>query len=188
MLDQATWREAHERGLRWPDYLRAHASRTAGWRHHVEAASVAPAHRAMLGSFTRRMNVLVLTGAWCGDCAVQCPMLAAIGEACPAADVRFLEQADHAGLAARLRINAGTRVPTVVWCAEDHEFCSLMGDRTLARYRAMAARQLGASCPLPGASVPADEAAATLAGWVDEFERVQLMLRLSPRLRERHGD
>jgi hypothetical protein len=79
-------------------------------------------------------------------------------------------------------------VPTVVWCAEDFEFCSVQGDRTLARYRAMAARQLGAACPLPAASVPADEAAATMQGWIDEFERVQLMLRLSPRLRQRHGD
>ncbi len=188
MLDPETWSAAHAAGLRWPDYLRAHASRTAGWTHHLDAARVDPGHRTMLAGFTRRMNVLVLTGAWCGDCAVQCPMLGAIGEACPAADVRFLEQADHADLAARLRINAGTRVPTVVWCAEDFEFCSLMGDRTLARYRAMAARQLGAVCPLPGAAVPADEAAATLAGWVDEFERVQLMLRLSPRLRQAHGD
>ena len=87
-----------------------------------------------------------------------------------------------------MRINAGTRVPTVIWCAEDFEFCALLGDRTLARYRAMAARQLGAACPLPGAPVAADEAAATVQGWIDEFERVQLMLRLSPRLRQLHGD
>jgi hypothetical protein len=36
--------------------------------------------------------------------------------------------------------------------------------------------------------VPPDEAAATMQGWIDEFERVQLMLRLSPRLRQVHGD
>ena len=194
MLEPATlpdterWRRAHAAGVPWNDYLAAHASRTAGWTAHLAAARVTDAQSRLLGGFTRRMNVLVLTGAWCGDCAVQCPMLAAIGAACPAADVRFLEQAAHAELAERLRINAGTRVPTVVWCAEDFEFCALLGDRTLARYRAVAARQLGASCPLPGAPVGADEAAATLQGWVDEFERVQLMLRLSPRLRQVHGD
>jgi hypothetical protein len=194
MLESATlpdterWRRAHAAGLGWNDYLAAHASRTAGWGSHMAAARTTDAQARLLASFTRRMNVLVLTGAWCGDCAVQCPMLAAIGAACPVADVRFLEQAAHAQLAESLRINAGTRVPTVVWCAEDFEFCALLGDRTLARYRAMAARQLGASCPLPGAPVGADEAAATLQGWVDEFERVQLMLRLSPRLRQLHGD
>jgi hypothetical protein len=115
-------------------------------------------------------------------------MLGAIAAACPVADVRFLEQADHMQLAERMRINGGTRVPTVIWCAEDHHFCSMLGDRTLARYRSIAARQLGASCPLPWAKVEADEAAATMQGWIDEFERVQLMLRVSPRLRQIHGD
>jgi hypothetical protein len=27
-----------------------------------------------------------------------------------------------------------------------------------------------------------------MQGWIDEFERVQLMLRVSPRLRQIHGD
>jgi hypothetical protein len=79
-------------------------------------------------------------------------------------------------------------VPTVIWMAEDFEFVSLLGDRTLPRYRAMAARQLGPACPLPGAALPADEAAATMQAWLDEFERVQLILRLSGRLRQKHGD
>jgi hypothetical protein len=34
----------------------------------------------------------------------------------------------------------------------------------------------------------AEETAATLQDWLDEFERVQLMLRLSTRLRQKHGD
>ena len=192
MLDVASethaWRQAHGAGLRWQDYLSAHRDRTAGWGGHLAAARLTEPQRTLLAGFTRRMPVIVLTGAWCGDCAVQCPMLGAIAEACPAADVRFLEQAAHMALAERVRICGGTRVPTVVWCAEDFEFCAIQGDRTLARYRAMAARQLGASCPLPAASIPADEAAATMQGWIDEFERVQLMLRLSPRLRALHGD
>ena len=36
---------------------------------------------------------------------------------------------------------------------------------------------------------PAAEAlAATTAEWLAEFERAQLILRLSPRLRSKHGD
>jgi hypothetical protein len=76
----------------------------------------------------------------------------------------------------------------VLFLAEDHELCSVFGDRPLNRYRALAARQLGASCPtgivLPGT----DETAATLQDWLNEFERVQLMLRLSARLRQKHND
>jgi len=76
----------------------------------------------------------------------------------------------------------------VVFMNEDFEFVGLAGDRTLSRYRALAARMLGASCPLPGAPVPEDEIAATLQDWVEEFERAQLLLRLSGKLRQRHGD
>ena len=188
MTDPTTWQAAHSAGVHWNEYLAAHADRTAGWTAHIAAAKVTPAQHALLSSFVRRMNVIVITGAWCGDCAVQCPMLGAIAAACPVADVRFLEQADHMQLAERMRINGGTRVPTVIWCAEDHHFCSMLGDRTLARYRSIAAKQLGSSCPLPWAKVAADEAAATMQGWIDEFERVQLMLRVSPRLRQIHGD
>jgi hypothetical protein len=61
-------------------------------------------------------------------------------------------------------------------------------DRTLARYRGLARRQLGPSCELPWAEIPADESAAVLQEWLNEFERVQWMLRLSPRLRQKHGD
>jgi hypothetical protein len=85
-------------------------------------------------------------------------------------------------------ICGGRRVPTVLFLNEDFEFVSILGDRSLTRYRAMAAKQLGASCPLPGAPVPADEIAATRQDWLNEFERVQLVLRLSPKLRERYND
>ena len=188
MLDSSTWKSEHSAGLTWQNYLAAHADRTAGWKAHIAAARLTAEQGVHLASFKRRMNVLVLTGAWCGDCAVQCPMIGAVAAACPVADVRFLEQADHADLADQLRICGGTRVPTVVWCSEDFHFCSILGDRTLARYRSIAARQLGASCPLPWATVATDEATATLQGWLEEFERVQLMLRTSPRLRQLHGD
>jgi hypothetical protein len=79
-------------------------------------------------------------------------------------------------------------VPVVVFMNEDFDFVAFAGDRTLARYRALAGRLLGPSCPLPGVAVPADEVGATLQDWVDEFERVHLLLRLSPKLRQRHGD
>lgn len=82
----------------------------------------------------------------------------------------------------------GDRVPVVVVMSEDFDFCALLGDRSLSRYRAKAERELGAACAT-GLVVPAgEELAATLADWVDEIERVQLMLRLSPRYRKKYGD
>lgn len=139
--------------------------------------------------FTRRVNVLVVSGIWCGDCVAQCPMLYRIEQANPGSvTVRFVDRDQHLALAEQVRICGGLRVPTAIFMNEEMEFVSLLGDRTLARYRAIAAKKLGAMCPLPGARVPEEELAATLQDWVDEFERVHLLVRLSPKLRQKHGD
>ena len=45
------------------------------------------------------------------------------------------------------------------------------------RYRARAARQVGPSCPTGIVAPGADELAATLQDWLDEFERVLAELR-----------
>lgn len=82
----------------------------------------------------------------------------------------------------------GLRVPVVLILNEDFDVLSVEGDRSLARYRALAARQLGPACPLPGAPVPDDEVAATRQDWVDAFERAHLMARLSTKLRQRYAD
>ena len=87
-----------------------------------------------------------------------------------------------------LSINGGHRVPVVVFLSEDGFEVSRYGERTLSTYRRMAAEQLGPACPT-GFVPPADEAlAAVTAEWLAEFERAQLILRLSPRLRAMHGD
>jgi len=72
--------------------------------------------------------------------------------------------------------------------AEDFALCSWYGDRSLTRYRRLAQRQLGPACST-GLFVPDEqELALTLTDWMNEFERIQLMLRLSTRLRQKHQD
>lgn len=159
------------------------------WNAFRQRVHLTSAQAALLASFSRRVNVLVVSGVWCGDCVQQCPMLDAIAKANPKTiDLRFVDRDQHADLAAHVRICGGNRVPVAIFLNEDFDFLALAGDRTLTRYRALAERQLGAACPLPGAPVPPDEIAGTLQDWVDEFERVQLMLRLSGKLRQRYGD
>ncbi len=162
------------------------------WRQLFDRARLTAEQQRLIAGFSREMHVLVISGVWCGDCAQQCPLLQRIAEANPdRIKLRFITRAPGAAqpdLGLPLRINGGDRVPIVIFLAEDDEFVSLYGDRTLSRYRALAARQLGPACPLPGARIPDDEIAATLQDWLDEFERVQLLLRLSGRLREKHGD
>jgi len=119
----------------------------------------------------------------------QGPLIQRIAEANPQSiDLRWLDRDEHMDLQEQVSINAGHRVPILVFCAEDYEPVFWYGDRTLNRYRAMARKQLAGACPLPGAAVDDDELAATLQDWLDQFERAHLLLRLSSRLRQKHGD
>ncbi len=176
--------------LPYEAYLRTGtAEQQRRWQQVYEASQVTPAQAETARGFARDLKVLVVSGIWCGDCVQQCPLMARIAEANPARiDLRLLDRDEHRDLADRVRLNGGDRVPVVLFAAEDFEFCGLYGDRTLARYRALAARQLGPSCPTGITAPEQGEVAATLADWFNEFERMQLMLRLSARLRQKHND
>lgn len=190
MITPELLRATFDAGLSYPDYLRsAKPTEIDGWRRFDAAVRLLPEQAELIRGFVRSVNILVSSGTWCGDCVQQVPMLARFEEANPQrVKLRIVDRDVHADFSSRIKICGGARVPVVVFVNEDFEFLSLLGDRTLARYRAAAARQLGASCPLPGAPVPADEVEATLADWLGELERVQLLLRLSTKLRQRHGD
>jgi thiol-disulfide isomerase/thioredoxin len=159
------------------------------WTQVYDAAHLTAAQQELVGGFVREMKILIFSGIWCGDCVQQCPLLQRIAEANPQhIQLRLIDRDEHKDLSSQLRINAGDRVPVTLFMAEDFEFCAAFGDRSLNRYRALAQKQLGASCPTGIAPPAADELAGTLADWLNEFERIQLMLRLSPRLRRTRGD
>lgn len=152
-------------------------------RFHLTAAQ-----SALLAGFVRRMPVICLAGAWCGDCVNQCPAFDHFARASAAIDLRFLDRDARPDVRDALAINGGHRVPVVVFLSEDGQEVARYGERTLSIYRKLAADQLGSTCPT-GLVPPSDDlTAATLAEWLAEFERVQLLLRLSPRLRVKHGD
>lgn len=159
------------------------------WQQVYDAAQITAAQKSLVAGFVRQMNVLIISGIWCGDCVQQCPLIARIAEANSARiSLRILDRDEHRDLAEAFRVNAGDRVPVALLLAEDFEFCAAFGDRTINRCRALAQRQLGAACPTGIVGPDKEELNATLADWLAEIERVQLMLRLSPRLREKYGD
>jgi hypothetical protein len=150
--------------------------------------SLSAGQSELLGSFTRRMPVICLTGAWCGDCINQCPVFDYFARDSSAIDLRFLDRDALPEVREALMINGGQRVPVVVFLSEDWHEVSRYGERTLSIYRKLAADQLGPSCPT-GLVPPATEAIQAIAAeWLAEFERAHLILRLSPRLRAKHGD
>ena len=159
------------------------------WQQVYAAAQLTEVQKQLVAGFVRDMKVLIVSGVWCGDCIQQCPLLQRIAEANPSRiDLRLLDRDQHRDLTEKVRINTGDRVPVALFLAEDHELCSVFGDRTLNRYRALAARHLGPSCPTGIVPPGAEELAVTLQDWLNEFERVQLMLRLCDRLRQKHRD
>lgn len=190
MLDPALLRSKFDAGLPYSDYVATgKPEHQPNWHAFHEGTALTDAQRELVSAFTREVNALVVSGTWCGDCVQQLPFLDHIERANPErVRVRFVDRDEHMDLAERLTICSGTRVPVCVLMNEDFDFLALVGDRTLNRYRAMAAKQLGGACPLPGASLDAGEVASTRQDWVDAVERAHLICRLSTKLRQRHGD
>ncbi len=184
------WSRVFHDSLPYEVFLERHASPAARmrWDSIRDRVQFEPAQRSLLESFGRRMPLVCLAAGWCGDCAQQCPIVAAIARATRNVDLRFLEQNAHPAVRDALSINGGKRLPVFVFLSEDWYEVSRYGDRTLSIYRRMAADQLGSGCPT-GLVPPSEEWIRTVTQeWLDEIERVHILLRLSTRLREKHGD
>ena len=184
------WSNLFAEALPYAAFLDRHA--TAAQRSRWDAMharfALTAEQAALLGGFVRRMPVLCLAGAWCGDCINQCPIFDHFARAAPAIDLRLLDRDARPEVRDALAINGGHRVPVVVFLSEDFQEVARYGERTLSPYRRLAADQLGPACPT-GLVPPADDATArVVAEWLAEFERAQLILRLSPRLRSKHND
>ncbi len=161
----------------------AHKTR---WDRTRQAVVLTAEQRTLLASFTRETNILMLAGAWCGDCAGNCPIFEAFADAAPVLKIRYLDRDAFPAAQAELKINGGDRVPVAVFFSEDGFEVSRYGERTLASYRRMVAEVTGEAC---GTGIVGPEhLAAITADWLREVERVQWVLRLSPRLRRLHGD
>jgi thiol-disulfide isomerase/thioredoxin len=177
-------------GLTYDDFLEKHGSpeHRRRWADLHERIALSDAQRALIQSFHREMHVLCLAGAWCGDCVNQCPIFDHIARANERIQIRYFDRDTHPELAAELKVCGGARVPVVVILSEDGFEVSRFGDRTLAKYRKLAADQFGPACPTGLLPPDGDLLAAVTQEWVDIFERAQLILRTSARLREKHGD
>ena len=179
-----------QQALPYGDFLAAHASpdQQQRWQQMADSVELGSDQRQLLGSFTRQMKVLCIAGAWCGDCVDQCPILRSFEEASSVIQLRFIDRDIDDSFQQQMLMCGGARVPQVIFLSEDGEFVGRYGDRTLARYREMAASQLGASCPTGIVLPDRSTTEAVTAEWLDQFERIHLVLRTSPRLRELHGD
>jgi thiol-disulfide isomerase/thioredoxin len=177
-------------GVPYAEFLARYANdgQKQRWQQVLNEVKLTAAQRELLASFRRPMNVLCLAGAWCGDCISQCPIFEHFAAAAPGMHVRYIDRDEHGDAQREVQINGGNRIPVVVFFSEDGYEVARYGERTLSKYRRMMRDQTGAACPTgimeKGESLLAD----VTQDWLNEFERVQWILRLSPRLRQMHGD
>ncbi len=188
------WLARFDRAFEYDNFLTHYASQVhrERWAENEKRIELSAAQIAAFGQYSRKMNVLCLAGTWCGDCAFQCPMLRKFAQAAPPGliDLRFLDRDDAPpDVREALRINGGQRVPAVIFLSEDGFEAARYGEKTLAQYRREAASLQGVSCSLGIAGADDLEyREAVISEWADQFERAQLILRLSARLRNKYGD
>lgn len=176
-------------GLSYSAFLEKYGSpdQRRRWSDFFECVSLSDAQKTLLGSFTRQMQVIVLAGTWCGDCVNQCPMFEHFAQACPLLDIRFFDRDANPDLGQAMSTCGAARVPSVVFLSEDGHVCGRYGDRTLSKYRNLIGTLTGAACST-GVALGDDLTLSVMQDWLDEFERIQWMLRTSGRLRTLHGD
>jgi hypothetical protein len=188
-LRSSLWKSCFEKASEYDEYLTQSPAHAKRWQ---DRATKIPAlteeqERRLLGHH-RSLNVLLVSGIWCGDCVRQGPMIRHIANACDdEVQLRVIDREKDTKLRDEIRIMGAARVPVVVFLTEDFFEVGRFGDRMLTTYRNMASREYGSDRGSLSAS-PEEEAALELGEWVDIFERCLLMARLSPLLRRRHGD
>lgn len=157
------------------------------WNEFREQVTLSDSQRELLQSFTRDMKILVIAGAWCGDCVNQCPIFEHFADVSNRIQIRYIDRDAAGELIETFSTCGGARVPCVIFLSEDGEVCGRHGDRTLSKYRAVVAKLTGATCPT-GLGFDEELTSSVTQDWLNEFERIQWMLRTSGRLRQLHGD
>ena len=182
------WKKHYEMALTYEEYLKEYHEKAERWTEfEPRIPNLTKEQIKRVQGYNREINILTMVGIWCGDCVRQLPMIKKIVmSAGEKVNLRLIERETSPDLMEELRIIGAGRVPIVVFLTEDFWEISRIGDRLLSVYRAKAAREIGLDYD---AGIMTSNALTTeLDGWVNEFERVLLMARLSPPLRMRYND
>lgn len=183
------YRACFSEALAFPDYLKtANETQRKRWDAFYELAQPGDSQLKLVSTFTRKMHILILSGIWCGDCMRQLPFIHKLYSANSLIDLKFIDNQKIPELRDSLKIQGGARVPVVLFLSEDFYEVARFGDRTLAAYRNKANRELGPACEAGVVLPTSEELLEDNSEWMDQIERAQLILRLSPMLRERYGD
>jgi thiol-disulfide isomerase/thioredoxin len=128
---QSAWQSAFNVALPYEAFLQNHATpeQQTKWEASRSQISLVEEHKRVLKDFVRKMPVMVLAGAWCGDCVSQCPIFLHFAEIAPCIDLRFLDRDAQPEIAAHLTVCGGQRVPVALFLSEDFFPIVTHGDR-----------------------------------------------------------
>src|ERR1017187_10567078 len=77
------------------------------WKQVYDVAQLTQAQKELLSGFVRPMNLLIISGIWCGDCVQQCPLILRIAEANTAKiSLKLVDRDQHRDLIEPFRVNA----------------------------------------------------------------------------------
>jgi hypothetical protein len=186
-IRSAFWKRAFERAADYETYLQqSPADKAARWRDQAShLPALAPEERARLVGHGCPVNLLLVSGVWCGDCVRQGPIIKQIADAVgPDLTLRVIDRDLDPAVRDEVRLLGAMRVPVAIFLTTQFLEVGRFGDRMLSTYRRKAVTEVGAACPLPTARTPVDELVTERAEWLDIFERMLLMVRLSPVTRE----
>jgi len=183
------WRKYWETAVDYDTFLnKGKESEAESWKErYSRTPDLSPEDVERLQGYNRELNVLMYAGTWCGDCSRQAPMLYKMAQAAgDKVHLRLIDRETSKELQDELRIVGALRVPRVVFLSEDFWEIGRFGERLLHIYRSKAAREIGRGVDT-GVLSPTS-LKKEMSEWLDIFERMLLMVRLSPPLRRRHGD
>jgi len=187
-IRQDFWKKYWNAALPFDAYLQTgKESHQRKWQDTYDRLKLTEEQKNLAATFVRNVKVIVLTGIWCGDCSRQGPVIQKISEANSCLEVRFIDNNDNPELQDELRINGAKKVPVVLFLNEDFFELGRFGDRHLAAYRTKLSKEAGVACST-GLAIGDDVLAQETVDWMDQFERMHAIVRLSPFYREKYGD
>ncbi len=185
------WQGVLDRADDYDTYLaNSEPAKAQNWRDFAaKLPALTDEQKERLTGYGRKLHVLLYSGVWCGDCVRQGPMVKRIVDAADAGvELHCIDRDVMPELTDELRVLGAMRVPVVVFLTEDLHEVGRFGDRLLTVYRKKLENEVGAACAVPYAETPVEELAAEQGEWVDLFERMLIMTRLAPPLRQRYDD
>lgn len=129
ILPVLDWHGVFDSGTAWPAWLREAQDDDAVRRMEEIRAQVyvEPHEEALLAGVRRRVRVVAIAEAWCGDVQRHAPVLQRLADLAPNVEVRYIRRAQHPDVFVRFLTNGGEAIPKFVFLSAEFVECGNWG-------------------------------------------------------------